>query len=159
MSEDSTNGGGTQKRPTFLTVLCILSFIGIGFAVIGSVITIATYSAVDTELLTEGMDDMSGMMEEAGETSGFMDMIFSSAAASLEHARTLAVIQLIAALLCLFGVLRMWKLRKTGFYVYTVGNLAYPIAGIVLVGGIMATGLLFPVIFIILYGLNLKHMN
>ena len=58
----------------------------------------------------------------------------------------------------------MWKLKKTGFYIYTVGQLAYVIVPFVMIGGGLAglmgiVGAIFPVIFIILYALNLKHMS
>ena len=58
----------------------------------------------------------------------------------------------------------MWKQKKTGFYVYAAFEIIQPalplIMGLGLVGGIMATvGLIFGVVFVVLYGLNLKHMS
>ncbi len=77
---------------------------------------------------------------------------------------TSALIQALLNIPILIGVLMMWKQKKTGFYVYAVFELVQPIMplilGLGLVGGIMATvGIIFAILFIILYGVNLKHMS
>jgi hypothetical protein len=66
----------------------------------------------------------------------------------------------------------MWKLKKMGFYIYLVGEIAPFIVAFAtigfagmfsLAGGFLAiiTALMFifPLLFIILYALNLKHLN
>ncbi len=161
MSEDMNNGA--PKRPTFLTVLCILSFIGIGLGLIGGIMSFATAGIAEgmTEaMMEEGMADYEDMMSEMGqEEGGLLGGLFDQGMAAMEHARTLAIVQILGNLLCLFGVLRMWKLKKQGFYLYTAGELIPPIVGVILVGGLMATGLIIPILFVVLYGLNLKHMS
>lgn len=164
MSEETNSGA--PKRPTFLTVLCILSFIGIGIGLVSGVISLATAGVAEgvmemnEAMMEEGMADYEDMMAEMGQDDGGMlGGLFEQAGAAMEHARTLAIIGLICNLLCLFGVIRMWNLKKQGFYIYTVGELAPAFAGIILVGGLMATGLIIPIIFVVLYGLNLKHMH
>lgn len=77
---------------------------------------------------------------------------------------TSSSIQGLAAIVCLIGVFMMWKLKKTGFYIYTLAQVVTVAAPFIFVGGLagglMATlGAIFPVIFIILYALNLKHMS
>ena len=126
--EASAPEATAKQRPQFLTVLCILSYIGCGLAIIGSLVTIGTITGV---------------------------------------------IGLLAALICLYGVIQMWKLKKKGFYFYLVGEITPIIVSFATIGlaglfsfagGIIAiiTALMvtiFPVIFIILYGLNLKHLE
>jgi hypothetical protein len=117
----------TTARPTFLTVLCILSYIGCGLSIIGALMTITTLTGI---------------------------------------------INLVAALICLWGVIQMWQLKKMGFYLYLVGEIAPLIVSILTIGiiamfsfggGIMALavvlGSFFSVLFIILYALNLKHLH
>jgi len=60
----------------------------------------------------------------------------------------------------------MWKLKKTGFYIYVIGEIAPVILPFVLFGGFgvlgtmaLVMGLIFPIAFIIMYALNLKHMS
>ena len=95
-----------KKRPTFLTVLCILSFISIGLTGIGNLISVATFSAMDQEKMEESMDQMEDMMDSS--EGGFLDMWMSTASAAMEHTVTLAIVSLIAPLICLFGLLHMW---------------------------------------------------
>jgi hypothetical protein len=117
----------TEQRPGSLTVLCILSYIGCGIAIISSLATIGTL---------------------------------------------MGKIDLLAALVCLFGVILMWKLKKNGFYLYVIGEITPFIGGVATVGltglfsfagGFMSiiAGLMmiFPILFIILYTLNFKYLK
>ncbi|MCX7861577.1 MAG: hypothetical protein N2449_01115 [Bacteroidales bacterium] len=161
----------TKKRPVFLTVLGILSFIGVAWQIIGGIMTMgagAVTSAVTSagQSYAEGLSSMEGMENVEG-----MDQAMSSLNEAVDAANKLAqnatllgIINIVAALICLLGVIWMWKLMKKGFYVYVIGELAAPVATIILVGfglgGMMATlGFIIPVIMIILYALNLKHMS
>ncbi len=145
----------TQERPTFLTVLCILSFIGIGIQVIQGLISLFAKSA--GSMLMEAAESIEGYQEMPG--TEYVEE-------SLSYASTLGIVSILAALVCLWGVLWMWNLKKTGYYIYIVGELAPVIVSFILVGfgsflgGFFAfVGLIFPVLFIILYGLNVKHMS
>ena len=66
----------------------------------------------------------------------------------------------------------MWKLKKMGFYIYLVGEIAPLVITFATIGfasmfsfggGIMAIMTafmsIFPILFIILYAINLKHMH
>lgn len=170
MSE--TTATGAPQRPTFLTVLCILSFIGCGLGIFGGITGYFTNkalagtgdalsseisSSMDEALANENMSDAERQMANAlGDALGG-SMDFGAMANS-------SLVQGLMAIVCLIGVYMMWKLKKTGFYIYTVAQIATVAAPFVLVGGLagglMATlGAIFPVIFIILYALNLKHMS
>lgn len=115
------------KRPTFLTVLCILSFIGCALQLLGNIATIGT---------------------------------------------AIGIVNVLAAVICFVGVLLMWKLKKTGFYIYVVGEIAPIIVGIIVLGAaglfsfaggffakIMVLAYVFPIAFLIMYGLNFKHLK
>jgi hypothetical protein len=82
------------------------------------------------------------------------------------------ILNLVAALICLWGVIQMWKLKKMGFYIYLVGEIAPLIISIATIGfaglfnfagGLMALtvafGFIFSLLFIILYAVNLKHLS
>lgn len=145
-----------NERPTFLTVLCILSFIGVGFAVISNLISLFATSA-GSALMDAATETLEGYQDVPG-----MDLVESA----VDYASTLSIIGIIAALVCLWGVIWMWNLKKTGYYIYIVGELTPVIVSFILVGfgsflgGFFAMiGLIFPVLFIILYGLNVKHMS
>lgn len=160
MEETNTSTVVAAKRPTFLTVLCILSFVGIAFSLIGGIMSYFTYSAMaSTGNLFEGMGGTGGeQMEQA--MSGAME------AFGIDPGK-MAMSSLVVALLnipILIGVLMMWKQKKSGFYIYTAFELIQAAVPFIIVGGLAGslTGVMYAIggiVFIILYGINLKHMS
>jgi hypothetical protein len=143
----------TKKMPGFLKVLCILSFVGIGIGFISNLYNVFTIQAT--------IDTMKGL----GSLLGGSDM-GSAIDALVKWGQTVYIINVVACLICLVGVLMMWKLKKSGFFIYLVGEIIPAIASFALLGGFgalgtmaMVAGLIFPIAFIIMYGLNLKHMS
>jgi len=126
-----------EGRPTFLTVLCILTFIGSGLSALFILIGLVAAGALSGWLGSfPGMGDMGGL------GSGYL------------------VIVLVLALASLYGAIMMWKLKKMGFYLYTGANVIALFVPIIMASGKFLTlGLVFTVLFIILYGLNLKHLK
>jgi len=82
---------------------------------------------------------------------------------SADNIRESAILQLIGNLFTLFGAILMWNLRKIGFYLYILGILvlvAMPVVLGKLIGIIGGAFVGFiGIIFIVMYGVNLKHMN
>lgn len=157
---EQTNAAATPaKRPTFITVLCILSFVGIAFSLIGGIMNYFTYSALAAS--GDMFNHMGGEGEQMGQAMNAMsDML------GLDYGKmaTAAIIQALLNIPILIGVIMMWKQKKTGFYVYAAFEILQPLMplflGLGLAGGIMAVvGLIFAIVFIVLYGVNLKHMS
>jgi hypothetical protein len=147
------------KRPQFLNVLCILSYIGTGIGIIMGIYHLATAGAAQASV--EMLDNMAG--DDMSAIPG-MESMMDGAIAAAKYAYVLAAVEIVANLMCLFGVMQMWKMKKMGYYVYVLGQLVAIITPIVLVGGglfggIMIVMAIFPIAFIIMYGLNLKHMS
>lgn len=150
----ATQGTPTQGsgRPTFLTVLCVLTFIGVAWGLISSVSGYFTSAAA------------SKMMESAGsemQNVPGMDALTAMA----KYAGLLLGVNIIGNLLCLVGALQMWKLKKLGYYVYILGQVIPLGTSVALIGASIFAGIallagaIVPVLFIVLYGLNLKHMS
>lgn len=171
MSDTTTTGA--PARPTFLTVLCILSFIGCAwycFSGISGYFTLKAMGGLGGEnvenIMDQAMDESMASGEMTEEGAELARNLGDALLGGMDYT-AMANSSLIQGLLCLLilvGVLMMWKLKKTGFYLYTVGQLAYVIVPFVMIGGGLAglmgiVGAIFPVIFIILYALNLKHMS
>lgn len=142
-------GGGEKKRPAFLTVLCILSFVFSGIAIILYILAIVGMGA--GEAFMSAAENMAeGMGAEAVET------------ASTGMAWAYILIGLVMVILGLIGVIRMWKLKKSGFMLYVISSIVPIIMGYVAGGQYapsMVMGIILPVAFIVMYGLNLKHME
>lgn len=156
LDEEITANTPPAQRPVFLTVLCILTFVGAGLAIISALFSVLTMGQIESSF---------GQMNEA---LSEVDMDFSN---SYRWVKISYVLNLCGGLLCLAGALFMWKLKKIGFFIYILGQLL-PLFGSfmtmnsinlgVFAGfGIVMTviGMLFPIAFIIMYGLNLKHMK
>lgn len=148
------------KRPTFLTVLCILTWVGSVWAIISLFLGKAAVS------MASGMaEGMSSVAEGAAGSSPELSKAMEDMNSAVSNYDTYMYIGIACALLCIVGAVMMWQLKKMGFYVYVVGELVAPILGIVLLGssamaGAMAVlGMIIPVVFVVLYGLNLKHMK
>lgn len=140
MSETLDSVAVENKRPTFLTVLCILSFVGAGISIV--VLLLATVFA---GAATAGL----AAAENAGaEVESAVGNIW----AYLGVAAALIITSLV-------GVIKMWKLQKSGFYMYTVAAIAGIIVDIVLGAGLNVMGIVFAVAFIAMYAANLKAMK
>lgn len=160
MEETNSGAGAPAKRPQFLTVLCILTYIGVGIGLIGSVMG---YMA------TQAAAAMMGGMESMGSAEGMsampgMEDAMATANAAFQYATMILGIGVLGSILCFVGAMMMWKQKKTGFYIYVVGEIVPPIVSVVLLGmtGMGALGMLgfiLPIAFIVMYGLNLKHMS
>jgi hypothetical protein len=149
----------TKKRPEFLTVLCILSYVGIGFAFFGALVNILINASGRSMMFMQHSNSVFGKIIDNQDEYIRMQHITG-------------IIGIIAALVCLAGVIMMWKLMKTGYFIYIVGEIAPPVVSLSLYGhsgfGEMFASLymmglvisfIFPIAFIILYGVNLKHMK
>jgi hypothetical protein len=156
------------KRPTFLTVLCILTFIGSGWGVLSQLFSLLFTNLVDVSAQTEQLNTMMDNMESGAGTS-FLSGILSSSQevmqATMMHAKSIAVISLVLSLLSLCGAILMFSLRRIGFYIYTVAQLLLLFVvpyfagfSMIVVMGMLFSAL-FTVVFIILYALNLKAMR
>lgn len=159
MEPIKTDAALPAKRPKFLTVLCILSFVGIGISLIYGIMNYFAYSA-----LASAGGVLNAIGEHNGEKMGHA-MNALADAMGMDYGKW-ALVSLIQALLnipLLAGVLLMWKQKKIGFYIYTPFEIIQPalplVMGLGLVGGLTAIiSLIFAIVFIVLYGLNLKNM-
>ncbi|MES2800078.1 MAG: hypothetical protein V4638_08675 [Bacteroidota bacterium] len=157
------------KRPTFLTVLCILSFVNLGISFISVPIALFTgpqseeqvalsRAAImegNEELRATGMNSIADMMEKIGRMTEALN-------AAHYPIMTLTFLNVILALV---GVWMMWNGRKLGFHLYIIYNIiatAYlylfvspaDIPTLVIVFNLIFSGL-----FIFLYSRNLKWMK
>lgn len=160
------NENNSPGRPTLLTVICILTFIGSGWGIVDSVLD---YSSADLagSIASEAIAEVQEKIDEEEEVPAFVSSIFGSMSEGLTPAniRKLGVMELVSNVLTLIGGIMMWGLRKTGFWLYCGGITFLVIAPLIIFNkgiiGIAASGItgFFGVIFIVLYAINLKHMK
>ena len=153
------------QRPTFLLVLCILTFIGSGWGTLSNLFSVFTAGLTDSSMQMEHYSSMLNGMDQGGDSAVLSD-ILSSTMASLQatfvHAKEIAVINLVLSVISLLGAILMFQLRRIGFYFYTAAQILMLFvlpyfAGfnfMVLAG--MLFSAIFAVIFIVMYALNLN---
>lgn len=156
------------QRPTFLIVLCILTFIGSGWNILAGLFSLFTAGLMDGGVYMNEYSSMVGEMESQG-LSAFLSRFMTSSMEVLKvqalYAKEIASLQLVLGVISLIGAMLMFQLRRVGFYFYVAAQvlelfvLPY-FAGFafVVVAGMFFSGI-FTVLFIVLYALNLKYMN
>ncbi len=147
------------KRPQFLQVLCILTFVGAGLGLIYSFFQMFLVSSMEGLFTAIDVNPSDGDNE-------FFDVY--------RWMKLAVYAGIIGNVLCLAGAIVMWNLRKVGYYIYVLGQ-ALPLLITILTffsvsggmpGGFGMFGIigsvfmaLFPVAFIVMYGLNLKYLR
>lgn len=158
-----------KKRPVLLTVLCILSFIVVGFGVLG-----VLFSVIGGKPSPEEIESTYNLSMQAA--SDMRDRQIVWLAEMLEQGADLVAYQqhrywsvlsinALTMITGFIGVLFMFRGRKLGFHLYIIYNLLsiggtflivpphmVPMASVIM--NLVLSGL-----FIFLYSLNLKWMN
>ncbi len=143
--EQTNNGGEAAKRPVFLTVLCILSFVAAGFGILGYITLIGAMGMVSA-----GASALEGM---EGVTS-----TYSGPSAGMTWAYI--IVGFLTTIVALFGVIKMWKLQKSGFMMYVGATVVSVIMGVVYTGlALSIVGIVISTAFIVMYGLNMKNLK
>ena len=160
-----------KERPTFLTVLCIITFIVSGFMFISNSYRAITYSQdkqleyneFEIEQTIEWAEMLSG-----GESLPGLDeqivMMELRQKEEMENHALLTIIGLLSIVLSLLGAFFMYRLRKLGFHLYTLSKVIalVPLLIFTLTSAIVWTlsiGAIIGAIFIFMYSRNLKYMN
>ena len=151
----------TKKLPTGLNVLTILTFIWCAYEL---------YSSVSNFLKgTDALKELEEGREKMGESApGWAKSmvgpdVVAMVEKSIENKIPLLIISLIAIALCVYGALEMRKRKKQGYWLWLIGELLPIIGAAIFIGSVffktfVVFFLIFPVIFIILYTVQRKHL-
>ena len=163
------------KRPTLLTVLCILTFVGSSYSILGSVYSYTAAHTLSTSIHNNmnktkvdsvkinDSTKVENRRNDSGKMRGFMkgmEKVYDE-----NNIRTKAIADIIAALFTLGGAILMWWRRKTGYILYIVGILIgiavpfYLYGNNLIAVGISSFGSFIGLIFIALYALNLSYFK
>lgn len=143
--------------PQFLNVLTILTFIGSGLTLIMAFYNLATIEQQRTQI------EQTKRMLDNNPFSFGKDMM-RGAEIMLDNIYLMQGTAILVAIACIYAALQMRKLNKNGFYIYSaacVVSIAVPLSfvGFGFMGGIILSSAIFSIAFIIMYGVNLKHMR
>lgn len=156
IDNDSTGmGSQAPQRPEFLKILCILSFIASGLMIL--IYLIGSFClSLSEEMVSEAWTkvvESQPQLENVSATEFFHEVGMVS------------LYGLIINIFSLAGVIMMWRLEKIGFFIYAIAELAINFVGMNIdmgqeksYGG-MIFSIVIDLVFIVLYAVNLKHMN
>jgi hypothetical protein len=157
----------TSVRPTFLTVLCILTLSWNAYKFYGAIPntfspeTVMANKEQANELMTDMLSkyvsekDLDKIEETQVETAKMFEK---------DKLVTSGGVSLISSLLLILGAIWMWGLQKRGFWVYIAGNVVGILAPIIIFGGSIGWSVAFMSliaagIFTGLYAANLKFLS
>lgn len=158
------------KRPTFLVVLAVLSYITIGIGTVATIFALVAGPSSPEQMEQEEAQlyESVKVMEDAGmhDIVELFETSYNQAAyINNEVFYSFNILTLISLIIGFIGVYLMMKLKKVGFHLYV----AYSLLPIIImyalipmeliIGATIITSVILSAIFCILYGLNLKHMK
>ncbi|MCL2290157.1 MAG: hypothetical protein FWC34_05545 [Bacteroidetes bacterium] len=140
-----------NKRPGFLTFLCILTFIGSGYWLLFNLFVPAYIST---------------MLKVLHNTPSFSSPAFAAGIQTFEQIAVTPVWQFyLLAFFCatsILGAIYMLKMKKIGFHIYVVSQLAQMCIGQFIIAGFFKpnfSSMLFTLLFIGLYGIYYKKFT
>ena len=154
--DSDLDSGSKGPLPTFINVLTILTFVGAGLFMLAAVYNVSSIEKQkrDIEILKE-----SGMLENNpfGDISGVMDV-------ALKYVWELNITSFVCCALCILAAVMMRKLKKLGFFIYLFAQIIGVAVPLYFMSGhnsifSIVIGLIFPLAFVIMYGVNFKHMK
>jgi len=150
-----------NKLPTGLNVLTILTFIGCAYELYSNVSNyIKGRKAI--EEMEKAQEQLATAPSWAKKMMGPDMMEFITK--SFENRIPLLIVGLIGTTLCIFGSLEMRKQKMQGYYMWLLGEVL-PWVGVILFTGtilfktFIVWFLILPIVFIILYTLQRKHLT
>jgi len=151
-------------RPDFLSAICILSFAGLGWRIFRSSFDMVAgfFTAAFAPVLDEAIRDLETENEPI---SGVATHVIQAVQHLMEHITAFGFLRILFSIGAILGVVMMWKLKKQGFYLYMGFRVLILLVPVIVLGFniisifMVASGIVFTALFIILYGYNLKHMQ
>jgi hypothetical protein len=158
------------SRPQFLSVLCILTWIACGLIFITTV-----WGVVFQPSLEQQYANLENLREISPEAADKMEEALSKQQDSSQLLST--AITLIALGFSAFGAWQMWQLKRMGFFIYIAGEtlpyLGFAFGGAdalsaasamggsgqATVGIAVAVMVVLDLVFVLMYGANLKYMR
>lgn len=156
-----------KERPTFLAVLCIITFVVSGIFFLSSLYSGLTYDEqAQLEANELGIEQMYTMAaeDETGTMSQVIPAMEVFNAENIENAPVILTINILGSLLSLLGAILMYQMKKIGFHLYLGSKVIsqIPLLLFTLSLPVFITYgffLFFTVAFVIMYSRNVKYLK
>ena len=163
MAEEIYNSNiKNTRRPLLLTILCVLTFIG---SIAGIIINTKGFvnAKEEVERISSGKAKTQ-LRNLITKSDGTIERV-TIGNLNVENYQKYCIGCIVSYILCLVGTVLMFRLKRTGFYSFTLGTFFNLITHFLLFGdnfasmGLSILAALSGFIFVILFGLNLKWMD
>jgi hypothetical protein len=162
-----------SKKYSFLMVLCILTFVGSGYGVIGGVIGLFTAKNTEKQMAKMDQDinqvlNNSDIKPDDKKVVEFAKDFTKGMTKGLtkENQQKQNIGNIVASIFCLLGAFLMWRLSKKGFYLYLLGTIIGIAVPLVVYGMSNLLGMIFVIVsaligilFVILYSVNYSKLE
>lgn len=156
-------------RPKFLTVLCILSFVALGFGILSALGSVLNGPQTDEQMLEAQVQiaESVNLMRDQGNESFavFFQQVQNMMVDTNDHHQLATWLNILVVAIGIFAVIRMWNGFRIGFHLYVV----YSILGSVVMYFYVSPAhipMIFPIfsvtisgLFIFMYSRNLHWMR
>ena len=164
MPEETINlNGQNTGRPLFLTILCVITFIG---SIAGIIVNTRGYFNAEAEVEKISSGKAKTQLKNLFfPGSNAHDELVRIGNLNVENYQKFSIGCIASYILCLVGTVLIFKLKRTGFYSFTLGTFFNLITHFLLFGdnfgamGISIVAALAGFVFVIMFGMNLKYMN
>lgn len=144
------------QLPQAINVLSILSFIGSAFQIVSSIVS---YFVIPFSVKSVNQTRALEKSREMKPFSGMLKWSTESTLRQYEFRVSVLIVSVVAALVCMWGVWQMRKLKKAGFTIYALGELAFPLfIAVVIDVWSSLFGFVVAIVFILLYFFQRKHL-
>ena len=155
-----------KERPTFLTVLTIITFVISGIMLLSSLYGMFTFNELDAKNQLE-ITIANSESTSASLPAWAIDLQEDSyilMEESIEKNTIFSWFGLLSCLLSLVGAYLMYNMKKVGFHAYVISKFVglIPLAFVTISFGVTLTYgfiIFFSLAFVIMYAVNLKHFK
>jgi hypothetical protein len=150
------------RRPIFLTILCALTFIG---SIIGIIVNSKGFLNAEQEVENIASGKAKTQLRNLFSSDNSTTERVTIGNLNVENYKKYCIGCIVSYILCLVGTVLMFRLKRTGFYSFTLGTFFNLITHFLLFGdnfasmGLSILAALSGFLFVILFGLNLKWME
>ncbi|MEP6952273.1 MAG: hypothetical protein ABI863_23480 [Ginsengibacter sp.] len=163
-----------RLRPTLLTVLCILTFVGSGLTIVKNAYSYSTASRTAIMFSSDSINNPNSSLQKDSARRGWRKnqtmfgpkmMLSLSKILTKDNIEKSAIGEIISGICTLLGALLMWQMRRNGWYLYIAGIIVGLVVPFYLYGnnllavGISSFSSFFGLVFIALYALNIKSLH
>ena len=162
MSPDFYNNDINEKqeckvaRPSFLTFILILSLIGGAYNAFGNLFVFLSFDKL-AELYNS--PDLSSLIENLSNneaTTSYIELYMSALGNMVSTSRVYFLLTGLLYICSFYGAIRMWRLDKVGFHIYTIAQLIMLIVYSIFIDGSVIMEAMLTASFVLYYFLNYK---